>query len=179
LLESGHACSLQLALKEGLVSLSSLNLTRLDGSPENLLDYQGKVLLIVTVASQCGFTPQYKDLEDLYRKYQEVGLVVMGFPCNQFGRQEPGSNADIGEFCSSKFNVSFPMFEKCDVNGTGAHPLFIHLKSAAPGILGTEAVKWNFTKFLVNREGEVVGRFGSADGVAKIVPQIRQLLGSE
>lgn len=159
------------------MSLSSLNLTRLDGSPENLLDYQGNVLLIVNVASQCGFTPQYKDLEDLYRKYKDDGLVVMGFPCNQFGRQEPGSNEDIGEFCSSKFNISFPMFAKCDVNGPGAHPLFVHLKAAAPGILGTEAVKWNFTKFLVNREGEVVGRFGSADGVAKIAPQIRQLLG--
>lgn len=142
-----------------------------------MLDYQGNVLLIVNVASQCGFTPQYHDLEGLYRKYKEVGLVVMGFPCNQFGRQEPGSNEDIGEFCSSKFNISFPMFAKCDVNGPGAHPLFIHLKAAAPGILGTEAIKWNFTKFLVNREGEVVGRFGSTDAVAKIVPQIRQLLG--
>jgi len=161
------------------MSLPRLNLTRLDGSSEDLLDYQGSVLLIVNVASQCGFTPQYKDLEDLYRRYKEVGLVVMGFPCNQFGRQEPGSNADIGEFCSTKFNISFPMFAKCDVNGPDAHPLFIHLKAAAPGILGTEAIKWNFTKFLVNREGEVVGRFGSADGVAKIVPQIRQLLGNE
>ncbi|MFM7966335.1 MAG: glutathione peroxidase [Betaproteobacteria bacterium] len=161
------------------MSLPRLNLTRLDGSSEDLLDYQGSVLLIVNVASQCGFTPQYKDLEDLYRRYKEVGLVVMGFPCNQFGRQEPGSNEDIGEFCSSKFNISFPMFAKCDVNGPGAHPLFIHLKAAAQGILGTEAIKWNFTKFLVNREGEVVGRFGSADGVAKIVPQIRQLLGNE
>jgi len=161
------------------VSLPSLQLSRLDGSPENLLDYQGKVLLIVNVASQCGFTPQYKDLEDLYLKNKDRGLVVMGFPCNQFGGQEPGSNESIAEFCSSHFNISFPMFSKCDVNGPNAHPLYKHLKAAAPGFLGTEAIKWNFTKFLVNREGEVVYRFGSADGVAKIGLRIRRWLESE
>lgn len=161
------------------MNLPSLHLSRLDGSPENLLDYEGRVLLIVNVASECGFTPQYKDLENLYRSHKDSGLVVMGFPCNQFGAQEPGSNEEIGEFCSSRFKVSFPMFAKCDVNGPSAHPLFSHLKAAAPGVFGTEAIKWNFTKFLVNRKGEVVHRFGSADGVAKIAPQVRRWLGGE
>lgn len=158
------------------MSLPSLDLIRLDGSPQNLREYGGRVLLIVNVASQCGFTPQYQDLEDLYRSHKDSGLVVMGFPCNQFGAQEPGSNEEIGEFCSSRFQVSFPMFAKCDVNGPSAHPLFSHLKAAAPGIFGTEAIKWNFTKFLVNRQGEVVHRFGSADGVMKMAPQVHQWL---
>lgn len=150
------------------MSLPSIPLTRLDGAPSNLIDYQGQVLLVVNVASACGFTPQYKDLEALHRQYQDKGLVVMGFPCNQFGGQEPGSAEDIQAFCSSRFDVSFPMFQKCEVNGPNAHPLFEFLKSAAPGILGTESIKWNFTKFLVNRQGQVVSRFGSADGMSKI-----------
>ncbi|MEY3952950.1 MAG: hypothetical protein RL320_1752 [Pseudomonadota bacterium] len=150
------------------MSLPSIPLTRLDGAPSNLIDYQGQVLLVVNVASACGFTPQYKDLEALHRQYQNKGLVVMGFPCNQFGGQEPGSAEEIQAFCSSRFDVSFPMFQKCEVNGPNAHPLFEFLKSAAPGILGTESIKWNFTKFLVNRQGQVVSRFGSADGMSKI-----------
>lgn len=150
------------------MSLPSIPLTRLDGAPSNLIDYQGQVLLVVNVASACGFTPQYKDLEALHRQYQSKGLVVMGFPCNQFGGQEPGSAEEIQAFCSSRFDVSFPMFQKCEVNGPNAHPLFEFLKSAAPGILGTESIKWNFTKFLVNRQGQVVSRFGSADGMSKI-----------
>jgi glutathione peroxidase len=160
------------------MSLPSLDLIRLDGSPQNLREYGGRVLLIVNVASQCGFTPQYQDLEDLYRSHKDSGLVVMGFPCNQLGAQEPGSNEEIGEFCSSRFQISFPMFAKCDVNGPSSHPLFSHLKAAAPGIFGTEAIKWNFTKFLVNRQGEVVHRFGSADGVTKMAPQVHQWLGA-
>lgn len=148
--------------------LPSIPLTCLDGAPSNLIDYQGKVLLVVNVASACGFTPQYKDLEALYRQHQDKGLVVMGFPCNQFGGQEPGSAEEIQAFCSSRFDVSFPMFQKCEVNGPNTHPFFEFLKSAAPGILGTESIKWNFTKFLVNRQGQVVSRFGSADGMSKI-----------
>ena len=150
------------------MSLPNIPLTHLDGAPSNLVDYQGQVLLVVNVASACGFTPQYKDLEALHRQYQDKGLVVMGFPCNQFGGQEPGSAEDIQAFCSSRFDVSFPMFQKCEVNGPNAHPFFEFLKSAAPGILGTESIKWNFTKFLVNRQGQVVSRFGSADGMSKI-----------
>ncbi|MDD2948628.1 MAG: glutathione peroxidase, partial [Rugosibacter sp.] len=120
---------------------------------KSLGDYRGQVLLIVNVASQCGFTPQYAGLESLWQKYHERGLVVLGFPCNQFGGQEPGDEATIANFCSSKFNVSFPLFAKVDVNGETAHPLWQHLKKAAPGVLGSEKIKWNFTKFLVNREG--------------------------
>ena len=137
------------------------------------------MLLVVNVASQCGFTPQYKDLEALYRRHMGRGLVVMGFPCNQFGAQEPDTNENIAAFCSSRFDVSFPMFAKCDVNGPSTHPLFLHLKAAAPGVFGTEALKWNFTKFLIDRGGEVVCRFGSADGVAKIEPQLLRCLARE
>lgn len=161
------------------MNLPSLHLSRLDGSAENLLDYEGRVLVIVNVASLCGFTPQYKELEALYRRHKDEGLVVMGFPCNQFGSQEPGSSELISDFCTKQFDVTFPMFAKCDVNGSGTHPLFRHLKSAAPGMLGTEAVKWNFTKFLVNRKGEVVRRYGSADGVTKIEPQVVACLNSD
>ena len=161
------------------MSLPSVQLSRLDGTAENLLDYTGKVLLVVNVASQCGFTPQYKDLEALYRRHMGRGLVVMGFPCNQFGAQEPDTNENIAAFCSSRFDVSFPMFAKCDVNGPSTHPLFLHLKAAAPGVFGTEALKWNFTKFLIDRGGEVVCRFGSADGVAKIEPQLLRCLERE
>ena len=161
------------------MSLPSVQLSRLDGTAENLLDYTGKVLLVVNVASQCGFTPQYKDLEALYRRHMGRGLVVMGFPCNQFGAQEPDTNENIAAFCSSRFDVSFPMFAKCDVNGPSTNPLFLHLKAAAPGVFGTEALKWNFTKFLIDRDGEVVCRFGSADGVAKIEPQLLRCLARE
>jgi len=161
------------------MSLPSVPLSRIDGTVENLLDYEGKVLLVVNVASQCGFTSQYKELEDLYRRHKEDGLIVMGFPCNQFGGQEPGTNESIAEFCSLRYDISFPMFAKCDVNGSGAHPLFVHLKTAARGILGTEAIKWNFTKFLVNRGGKVVCRYGSADGVTKVEPQVVACLTSE
>jgi glutathione peroxidase len=134
----------------------------LAGEEATLATWQGKVLLIVNVASKCGFTPQYKGLEELWRKYADRGLVVLGFPCNQFGAQEPGSPEDIASFCSVNYGVTFPMFAKVDVNGDAAHPLFQHLKCAQKGILGTEAIKWNFTKFLVGRDGSVIERFASA-----------------
>src|SRR5687767_3141901 len=130
---------------------------------QSLGEFRGKTLLIVNVASRCGFTPQYAGLEALYRKYRDRGFVVLGFPCNQFGAQEPGSEAEIAAFCSSTYDVTFPMFAKVDVNGADAHPLYQHLKSAKPGLLGTEGIKWNFTKFLVNGKGEVVERYAPKD----------------
>ena len=145
------------------MSIYDISAKRLDGSSSDLSEFRGKTLLIVNVASRCGFTPQYAGLEALYRKYADRGLVVLGFPCNQFGAQEPGSEAEIGAFCSSTYDVTFPMFAKVDVNGADTHPLFQHLKSAKPGILGTEAIKWNFTKFLVNGKGEVVERYAPKD----------------
>ncbi|MFN3585609.1 glutathione peroxidase [Phenylobacterium sp.] len=131
----------------------------IDGQPAPLSDYRGKVLLIVNTASKCGFTRQYAGLEELYRKYRDRGLVVLGFPCNQFGQQEPGDEAEIKSFCSLTYDVDFPMMRKIDVNGPTAHPLYVFLKGAKKGVLGTEAIKWNFTKFLVDREGRVVDRF--------------------
>lgn len=148
----------------------------INGESKSLGDYRGQVLLIVNVASQCGFTPQYAGLEALWQKYHERGLVVLGFPCNQFGGQEPGDEATIANFCSSKFNVSFPLFAKVDVNGETAHPLWQHLKKAAPGVLGSEKIKWNFTKFLVNREGQVVKRYGSITKPEQISADIEHLL---
>jgi glutathione peroxidase len=131
----------------------------LAGQPVDLGRYQGQVLLIVNTASACGFTPQYKGLEQLYRDYRPRGLTVLGFPCNQFGAQESGTEAEIGAFCERNYGVSFPMFAKVDVNGDDAHPLWRHLKASAPGVLGTEAIKWNFTKFLVGRDGSVIKRY--------------------
>lgn len=148
----------------------------INGESKSLGDYRGQVLLIVNVASQCGFTPQYAGLEALWQKYHERGLVVLGFPCNQFGGQEPGDEATIANFCSSKFNVSFPLFAKVDVNGETAHPLWQHLKKASPGVLGSEKIKWNFTKFLVNREGQVVKRYGSITKPEQISADIERLL---
>ena len=135
-------------------------------------EYKGKILLIVNVASKCGFTPQYKDLESLYKKYKDQGLEVLGFPCNQFGAQEPGSNEEIQSFCNLNYNVTFKLFDKIDVNGPKTSPLFKHLKNQSPGILGTEIIKWNFTKFLVNKDGEVVKRFSPKDTEAVIEPQL-------
>ncbi len=135
-------------------------------------EYKGKILLIVNVASKCGFTPQYKDLESLYKKYKDQDLEVLGFPCNQFGAQEPGSNEEIQAFCNLNYNVTFKLFDKIDVNGPKTSPLFKHLKNQSPGILGTEIIKWNFTKFLVNKDGEVVKRFSSKDTEAVIETQL-------
>lgn len=157
-------------------SLYDFNATLLDGTPFSLDTYRGKVLLIVNTASACGFTPQYAGLETLYRKWQDAGLVVLGFPCNQFGAQEPGDAATIGQFCQTHFGVSFPLFAKIDVNGEHAHPLYVWLKQSAPGMLGTEAIKWNFTKFLVNREGKVIERYAPTTKPEDIAGAIEALL---
>ncbi|WP_172202724.1 glutathione peroxidase [Niveibacterium sp. COAC-50] len=148
----------------------------LDGKPLNLADYAGKVLLIVNTASNCGFTPQYAGLEALQRQYGARGLVVLGFPCNQFGAQEPGSEAEIGAFCEKNYGVTFPLSEKVEVNGDGAHPLFKYVTKEAPGLLGTTAIKWNFTKFLVDRDGNVVERFAPTTKPEELAAQIETLL---
>jgi glutathione peroxidase len=150
--------------------------TSLDGKPVDLSAYRGKVLLIVNTASECGFTPQYKGLEQVYEQLRDRGLVVLGFPCNQFGKQEPGTEADIGAFCEKNFGVSFPMFAKVDVNGDDAHPLYKYLKEQAPGLLGTQAIKWNFTKFLVNKDGKVVERYAPQTKPEEIAGDIEKLL---
>ena len=135
---------------------------RLDGTPISLEEYRGRVALVVNVASHCGFTPQYSGLEALYRRHKDQGFVVLGFPCNQFGAQEPGSSDEIASFCSRTYDVTFPMFGKVDVNGANEHPLFAFLKDEKPGALGTKSIKWNFTKFLVGRDGRVLKRYGSS-----------------
>jgi glutathione peroxidase len=141
------------------MSIYDFTAETLDGKPAPISAYRGKVVLIVNTASKCGFTPQYEGLEELYRKYRDRGFVVLGFPCNQFGAQEPGDASEIANFCSLTYEVDFPMMQKIDVNGPGAHPLYAYLKKARPGILGTAGIKWNFTKFLVDRDGEAVERF--------------------
>jgi glutathione peroxidase len=159
------------------MSINNISVTTLDGKAQTLKDYNGQVLLVVNVASRCGFTPQYTGLEVLYRKYRERGFAVLGFPCNQFGHQEPGDAAEIQTFCSTSYEVSFPLFAKVDVNGANAHPLYAYLKEQRPGILGTEAIKWNFTKFLVNRKGEVVKRYAPTDKPESIDAEVAALLG--
>lgn len=159
-----------------MTNLYSIPLQTSDGKQTTLEEHKGKVLLIVNTASKCGFTPQYQGLEDLYRGYREQGLVVLAFPCNQFGQQEPGTDSEIQEFCAINYGVSFPVYSKVEVNGGNAHPLFTSLKKAAPGILGTEGIKWNFTKFLVNRDGEVVGRYAPKDKPEALVSDIEKLL---
>lgn len=146
------------------------------GETVSLADYKDKVVLIVNTASNCGFTPQYKGLQELYAKYQDKGFEVLAFPCNQFKQQEKGSNEEIKSFCDLHFNISFPLFGKIDVNGDNAHPLYKHIKSEAPGLLGSEKVKWNFTKFLVNRQGEVVKRFSSFTKPTALTRDIENLL---
>lgn len=150
--------------------------TALDGRPRPLQEFSGKVLLIVNTASQCGFTPQYAGLEKLFQKYHAQGLEVLGFPCNQFGAQEPGSAAEIGAFCQKNYGVSFPMFEKVDVNGEAAHPLYRWLKSNAPGVLGTEGIKWNFTKFLIDRNGQVIERYAPVTKPEDLEKDVAKLL---
>jgi glutathione peroxidase len=148
----------------------------LAGADKSLADYRGQVVLVVNTASECGFTPQYGGLEALSRKYREKGLAVLGFPCNQFGGQEPGDAAHIGAFCEKNYGVSFQMFGKIEVKGPGAHPLYKWLTHAAPGILGTEAIKWNFTKFLLGRDGKVFKRYATATKPDTIAADIEQLL---
>lgn len=148
----------------------------MQGKEVALSDYQGKVLLIVNTASKCGFTPQFKGLESLYQQYRDKGLEILGFPCNQFGHQDPGSNDEISQFCELNYGVTFPMFQKVDVNGDSAHPLFKYLKTQAPGLLGTQAIKWNFTKFLVDKNGKVVDRYAPTDTPEKIAKDVARLL---
>ena len=150
--------------------------TLLDGTPIDLSRYRGKVLLIVNTASECGFTPQYQGLEQVYQQFRERGVEVLGFPCNQFGKQEPGDTAQIGAFCEKNFGVSFPLFAKIEVNGPDTHPLYRHLKSEAPGLLGTQRIKWNFTKFLVGRDGKVLKRYAPQTKPEEIAGDIAKLL---
>jgi len=159
-----------------MTSIYSFPARTLAGEPVTLEPYAGKVLLIVNTASECGFTPQYAGLQKLYDDYAMRGLVVLGFPCNQFGRQEPGDAAQIGSFCEKNYGVTFPMFEKIDVNGANAHPLYRWLTGEAPGLLGLEAIKWNFTKFLVDRDGNVVKRYAPVTKPEAIAADIEKLL---
>ena len=146
------------------------------GEEKSLSTYKGKVLLVVNTASKCGFTPQFAGLEEVYEKYKDKGLEVLGFPCNQFGKQDPGNNDEIMEFCQLNYGVSFPMFGKIEVNGANADPLFKHLKKAAPGALGTEGIKWNFTKFLIDSSGTVIRRYAPKDAPKVIARDIEKLL---
>lgn len=156
--------------------LNGLSAAALAGEERSLQDFAGKVVLVVNTASKCGFTPQYQGLEALYQKYREHGFEILGFPCNQFGGQEPGDSAAIGSFCERNYGVTFPLFAKVDVNGDNAHPLFRHLKHQAPGVFGSESIKWNFTKFLIARDGRVVKRFAPKDKPESLAAAIEALL---
>lgn len=158
------------------MSIYDYSATDIRGQEVSLADYKGTVMLIVNTASKCGFTPQFEGLEKLHNDLQEKGLTVLGFPCNQFGSQDPGADGEIEEFCQLNYGVSFPMFSKIEVNGDGTHPLFTYLKSEAKGAMGSKSIKWNFTKFLVNREGKVVRRYGSVDKPSAIKKDIEKLL---
>ncbi len=147
----------------GATTLHAFRAIDINGGERALAEYRGKTVLVVNVASACGYTPQYAGLEALHRKYKDRGFVVLAFPCNQFGAQEAGSEAEIAEFCRTKFDITFPLFAKVDVNGDGAHPLFQWLKSEKKGVFGTASIKWNFTKFLVGPDGHVIKRYGSGD----------------
>jgi len=157
-------------------SLYDIGVTRIDGTADTLSTFRDKTLLIVNVASECGYTPQYEGLEALYREFKDRGFTVLGFPCDDFGRQEPGDDAQIQSFCSGTFGITFPMFAKVRIKGRDGHPLFKWLGSQQPGILGIEAIKWNFTKFLVNDHGNVVKRYGSVDTPLQIRKDILPLL---
>ena len=162
--------------KEKDMNIYDFNVNTIDGQEVSLSKYKDKVLLIVNVASKCGFTSQYEGLESLYKKYKDQDFMILGFPSNQFGSQEPGSNKDIKEFCTLTYGVDFDMFEKVDVNGDNEIPLYTYLKKEASGFLGTKSIKWNFTKFLVNKEGKVVNRFGSSTKPSDIEDDIKKLL---
>ena len=152
------------------------NATSITGEVKSMSDYKGKVVLVVNVASKCGFTPQYEGLQKLYETYEKQGLEILAFPCNQFKEQESGTNEEIQKFCKVNFGVRFPLFEKIEVNGDNAHPLYQFLKKEATGFLGTESIKWNFTKFLIDRDGNVIDRFGSATKPTSMVGDIEKLL---
>jgi glutathione peroxidase len=159
------------------MSIYDFRANTIDGAEQSMEEYRDQVLLIVNVASKCGFTPQYTGLEALYQKLHPRGFSVLGFPCDQFGHQEPGDEQAIKSFCSTTYDITFPMFAKIEVNGSGTHPLYKYLKHRQPGILGSEAIKWNFTKFLVNRNGDVVKRFSSMDKPEAIEGEVSALLG--
>ena len=163
-------------MSESDYPLSAFSAERLQGTNQPFADYAGKILLIVNTASKCGFTPQYTGLESLYQRFRDRGLLVLGFPCNQFGAQEPGDASEIASFCQTNYGVSFQMFAKVDVNGDKSHPLYRYLKKSAPGLLGSEGIKWNFTKFLLNRKGEVTKRYAPATTPDAIAEDIETLL---
>ncbi len=159
-----------------MTTLYDFTAPRLNGKPQKLSAYKGKVVIVVNTASKCGLTPQYEGLEALYKTYKDQGLEILGFPCNQFGAQEPGDAEEIASFCSLNYGVSFPMFEKIDVNGDTTDPLYQWLKKEAPGLLGSQAIKWNFTKFLVGRDGKVIDRIASTTEPAAMKPMIEAAL---
>ena len=159
-----------------MTTIADFTVTTNRGEELDLADKLGKVLLVVNTASKCGFTPQYDGLEKLYEQYEDRGFEVLGLPCNQFGGQEPGNADEIAEFCKVNFGVTFPLMQKVDVNGANASPLFDWMKSEAPGLMGSKGIKWNFTKFLIDREGNVVKRYGPADAPAMIAKDIEKLL---
>ncbi len=173
-----------MSFAKSCIQTAEVNVTAFDfvvknakGEDVDLNQYKGRCLLVVNVASACGFTPQYKGLQELYEKYRDQGLTILGFPCNQFGSQESRSNDEIQEFCETRFSIQFPVLAKIEVNGTDADPLFQFLKKEAPGVLGTQAIKWNFTKFLVDREGRVVGRYAPNTQPSEIEADILKTLG--
>ncbi len=157
-------------------ALFDIPVTTIKGEQKTLADFGGKAVLVVNTASKCGFTPQYKGLENVWQQYKDQGLVVLGFPCNQFGKQEPGDEGAISEFCELNFGVSFPLFKKVDVNGCDAHPLFVNLKKSAPGLLGSQGIKWNFTKFLLSADGQVIKRFAPTTKPEDLTAEIEALL---
>lgn len=156
--------------------LFDIPVTTIKGEQKTLKDFGGKAVLVVNTASKCGFTPQYKGLENIWQQYKDKGLVVLGFPCNQFGKQEPGDEGAISEFCELNFGVSFPLFKKIDVNGSDAHPLYVQLKERAPGLLGSKGIKWNFTKFLISADGAQVKRFAPTTKPEELSSEIEALL---
>lgn len=164
------------AKEDQMSTIYDFEVETIKGETSTLAPYKEKVMLIVNVASKCGFTPQYEGLETLYQNYKDRGLVVLGFPCNQFKSQEPGTEQEIQNFCTVNFGVTFPLFSKIDVNGDNTHPLYAYLKSQRPGLLGSESIKWNFTKFLVDREGNVIERYASATKPKEIAKDIERLL---
>ena len=157
-------------------SIYDYEVVDINGKTQSLKQYEGKTLLIVNVASKCGFTPQYTELEQIYKEYKDQGLEILAFPCNQFGAQEPGDAEEIKKFCSLTYDVSFPLFAKVDVNGKSTAPVYSYLKESLPGILGTQAIKWNFTKFLVNKEGQPVERYAPNDKPGEILKDIKKIL---
>lgn len=159
-----------------MTSVYDFSATSLSGQPVSFDAYKGRVILIVNTASECGFTPQYQGLEKLYQQFNDMGLVVLGFPCNQFGHQEPGTATEIGAFCEKNYGVTFPLFEKVDVNGDNAHPLYQYLKQQAPGLLGSESIKWNFTKFLIKKDGSVFNRYAPLTKPEELIDDIKKLL---